>query len=165
MDIGEPDYDDPKEPYALYGLAAYFAQCFEQSLILLIVAGEIIRQRNVPDLAALDELFAKLSKRTLGQLINTVSQVMPIDDVLADAMVEALKKRNYLVHHFFFVNAEKWFNGESRRMMIDELRGLVNLFKSADVVAKSIYSPLCTKLGISEDVINKTIVSLGIPSE
>jgi hypothetical protein len=33
--IHEPEYDDPKEPYAFFGLAAYYAQCFEQILIHL----------------------------------------------------------------------------------------------------------------------------------
>jgi len=165
MDIGPPDYDDPKEPYAFYGLAAYFAQCFEQSLILLIVAGEIIHKRSVPDLPALDALFEKLSKRTLGQLIETVSKVISVERILADAMVDALEKRNYLVHHFFFLNAEKWFKDDARRAMIDELRDLANVFRAADVVAKAIYEPLWKKLGLSQEKMDNALVEMGVSTD
>ena len=76
--IDEPDHDDPKEPYAFFGLAAYYVQCFEQ----------------------IQEVIHKLDRKTMSTLIQQASKLTKVDDNLAAHFSDLLAKRNYLMHHF-----------------------------------------------------------------
>jgi hypothetical protein len=79
--IPEPDYEDPKEPYALYGLAAYFVQCFEQSLILLLIALKVTGAKGVKG-TTYDETLATLDKETMGTLIKHIKKVAKVEPEL-----------------------------------------------------------------------------------
>lgn len=163
--VHEPDYDDPKEPYAFFGLAAYFAQCFDQSLVLLLVAEDFLNHRTPRNRGALDELFSKLDRKTMGQLIKQARKRIRIDKSIEEMLNEVLDKRNYLMHRFFLVNAEKFFQDETRRQMIDELRDLSATFRAGDEVLKMIYMPLWRQLGLSDAALEKECAKMGMPPE
>ena len=157
--IHEPDYDDPKEPYAFFGLAAYYAQCFEQSLILLTVALRVASVTPISE-ASFDGIFDKLDRKTMGSLIEQVSKLTRIDNTLAIQFSELLAKRNYLMHHFFEKNAAKFFSDEGRRAMLDELRSLAQLFQDGEGILVGIYEPLWHKLGLTEEVLQREMEKL-----
>jgi hypothetical protein len=155
----DPDYDDPKEPYAFFGLAAYYAQCLEQSLILIIVALHAVN-RKVTTRFTFDEAFARLEKQRLSDLIKQLQTIMTIDDALNDTLYALLTKRNYLMHHFFSDNSAKWFGETSRRAMIDELRDLAQAFQDGDRMVVSLYEPLWAKLGVTEEIVARELQKL-----
>jgi hypothetical protein len=157
--IHEPDYDDPKEPYAFFGLASYWVQCFEQSLILLIVALKVVSPTPITE-TSFDEIFEKLDRNTLGLLIKQISKLTDVDDNLTVLFSELLPKRNYLMHHFFERNADKWFSDVGRRAMLDELRALAQAFQDGDRILVKIYDPLWHKLGVTEEVVRRELVKL-----
>ncbi len=157
--IDEPDYDDQKEPYALFGLAAYYAQCFEQSLILLIVALKVISPTPFTE-ASFEEVFDKLDQKAMGGLIQQVSKLTKVDDSLAARLSDLLTKRNYLMHHFFERNADKWFSDARRRAMLDELRALAQAFQDGNHILEELYQPLWHKLGVTEEVVRRELEKL-----
>jgi hypothetical protein len=152
--IHEPEYDDPKEPYAFFGLAAYYVQCFEQSLILLIVALEVIHPTPIKK-SSFDEVFARLDRKTMGQLLKHASQLTKIDTGLANRFSDLLDDRNYLMHHFFEENAAKWFSKSGRCSMLDELRNLAKKFQDGDRILTGIYEPLWHKLGVTKEIADR----------
>jgi hypothetical protein len=158
--IHEADYDDPKEPYAFFGLASYWVQCFEQSLILLIVALKVVSPTPITE-TSFEEVFEKLDRNTLGGLIRQISRLTDVDDNnLTTLFSELLPKRNYLMHQFFDRNADKWFSDVGRQAMIDELRALAQAFQDGDRILKKIYEPLWHKLGVTEEVVRRELEKL-----
>jgi hypothetical protein len=156
--IHEPDYGDPKEPYAFFGLASYYVQCFEQDLILLIVALKVVSPTPITE--TFEEIFEELDRNTLGVLIRQISILSDVDDNLTALFSELLPKRNYLMHHFFERNADKWFSDVGRRAMLDELRALAQAFQDGDRILVKIYEPLWHKLGVTEEVVRRELEKL-----
>lgn len=154
--IPRPDYDDPKEPYALYGLAAYYAQCFEQSLILILV---ILKAMGVSQMkeANYDDVLTALDKGTMGALIRDLKKVSKVGTRLEVVMRELLTKRNYLMHSFFQKNSEKLLSEQGRRAVLDELREMAQAFQDGDKILTDIYEPLWAKCGISQDMVDQEI--------
>lgn len=151
--VHQPDYKDPKEPYAFFGLAAYFAQCFEQSLVLILASHELLTNRHQSKFRSLDDLFASLDKKTMGMLIGDLSKCTAISENTTEMLEVVLKQRNYLMHHFFPENILKFWNAAGRREVLDELRELAELFRANDRLLQTIYLALWNKLGISEEAV------------
>jgi hypothetical protein len=159
VDVLVPKYEDPKEPYAFFGLAAYYVQCFEQSLILIIVALKATN-RIILTTAEMEHAFERLDKQTLGILIKQLRDVMVIDDKFSETLAYLLEKRNYIMHHFFERNSEKWYGDASRRAMIDELRDLAQAFQDGDHMIVDLFKPLWARLGVTEESIQREMQKL-----
>lgn len=154
--IHEPDYDDPKEPYAFFGLAAYYAQCFEQSIILLILALNALNAHKMKD-TSYDGLLARLDKQTLGQLIRELNTKAKITPQFLAQMDGLLKQRNYLMHHYFERNSTKLMSERGRREMLDELRQIAQAFQDGDHALVRTYEPLWHKLGMTDEVMQREL--------
>ena len=159
IDVLHPDYDDPKEPYAFFGLAAYWAQCFEQSMILLIASTNALLHNPI-EAKNFDEVFSSLDKKTLGTLIRQLSGIAKIESGMEFQINSVLQKRNYLMHRFFSENSMMWFNSSTRRKMIDELRDLAQAFQDGDHMLTSIYNPLWERLGIDEATVRRELENM-----
>lgn len=157
VDIHEPEYDDPKEPYAFFGLAAYYAQCFEKSFVLLITTAEAIQASGViqKKRLSLDEMFSKFDRETLGRLIQHASKLTKFDPDLAQNFLDLLQKRNYLMHHFFYKNSFHMITYVGRRKILDELRLLAQAFQKADRALRKIYEPLWRRIGMTDEMMQK----------
>lgn len=93
-----------KEMFAWFGSAAYFAQCFERSLVVLLIlenrlAGRVTSHEEV------DKLRRDLSKQTLGTLIRKFRKHSVLSDGVVQELSTRLEKRNYLMHDFFYDHA------------------------------------------------------------
>lgn len=147
--IPEPDYDDPKETYAFFGLAAYNVQCFEQSVILLIAALKANNTSQVKE-ASFDEIFELLDKMTLGKLKERLSKINGINNNVVDIIKKLLPRRNYLMHHFWVAHSENSMTEMGRRKMLEELQEIIHQFHDADRVLVDTYMPLWKQLGLRE---------------
>ncbi len=111
--------------YARFGLAVYLTQCIERSLAILVVTkyGPGPGRMTQSDYdAKLDALFRK----TFGVLVATfrkhVSQP-PSFDVKLD---EAVNRRNWLAHRYFWERAGHFMSPEGREVMLSELQDLID---------------------------------------
>ncbi len=89
--IPDPDYDDPKELHAFYGLSAYSAQLLEQGIINLLIGLEILGIQT-PTHGDVTNLFDESNTKTMGNLLNAVRRITPFSDNLDEKLKEALKK-------------------------------------------------------------------------
>jgi hypothetical protein len=154
--IPEPVDDDPKEIYAFFGLAAYSAQLLEQGLLNLLVGVRILG-KQVPTWGDVRGLYEEADQKSLGQLLKTVGEATPFDPALVVRLDEALKKRNYLIHHFFVDHSEDLLSTVGRRRMIDELREIIALFKAVDPQVDDLWLAIWSRYGFSEDRIQSEL--------
>jgi hypothetical protein len=155
-EILEPDYEDPKEVYAFFGLAAYWAQLLEQGIANLLV-GLRIQGKKVPTWVDVRNLYEKADRNTLGHLLRAVGELAPLDPALEDRLHQALKKRNYLMHHFFVEHAESLLSAEGKRRMIDELRDVIIFFKVIDPQVDELWLAIWRKYGFTEERIEREL--------
>ena len=148
-EIPDPDYDDPKELYAFFGLAAYCAGLLESSLINLLAAVRISAPGAIPATHS-DEIFEALSELTFGRLLKEIQKVTRISPTTVILLEEARDKRNFLIHRFFSVHAETLLTDTGIRIMIDELRDFALLFRRADEKADKLWRTAWNALGVTE---------------
>lgn len=149
IQVPEPDYDDPKEPFALFGLAVYSANLIEQSLVNLAAVLHLPAVELV-SCELFDSTFDELDRKTLGQLLKAARKATTIPLDLDEQLNTALAKRNHLIHRFFSTHSEEAMSLTGRRQMIDELIELIHFFSLIDPRLEDIYLPLWEKYGVDE---------------
>jgi hypothetical protein len=150
--VPTPDFDDPKEVYAFFGLAAYAANLLEASFINWTVA---LRLGNISAATRhdFDTAFGHFERRTLGQLIGTTRSLTAVPADLDSVLTKALSERNRLIHHFFREHAANATHPAGQRVMIGELSSIIELFDHADALVAPIYLSLWNRFGVDESMI------------
>lgn len=154
--IPTPDFDDPKEIYAFFGLAVYSANLLESSFINWTVALRLgtIEGATCQDF---DYLFDYFETRTLGQLLKATHLLAAIPDGVDLVLRRALSERNRLVHHFFREHAANATHPAGRKTMLDDLISMIELFDHADALVTPVYQSLWKVLGIDESMIEREL--------
>jgi hypothetical protein len=131
LQIPEPDYDDPKEIYAFFGLTYYKAAVLEHGVMNLAVA---MLAKNVPGVTVgdVDRLYETFDKKTFGQIINAAKTRFSFPGALESDLTLALAQRNYLAHLFFIVHDIDLLVPSGRRKTIDELIAILKHLRSVD---------------------------------
>jgi hypothetical protein len=153
-DIPIPEQYDEKEVYAFFGLAAYTAQVLERGVIILSV---VMRIGSIPKVTRnlIDELYANFEAKTFGRLLKYARNSNVIQGDLFDDLDNALQLRNKLIHRFFYENAENFMSIQGRKIMIDELRSMSNIFEKIDQKLEPISLSLWEKYGVTKEYIDK----------
>ncbi len=81
------------------GLATFQAQVLEYSLVSLYAATALKKAQL--DGAMIQPLMDTRYKQTLGKLIKDALRELEIPEELKEDLEDALKKRNWVTHHFF----------------------------------------------------------------
>jgi hypothetical protein len=126
------DDDQHKEVYSYAGLALYYAQVVEQSLVQLIVVTQISEGKLDPSLPAYDKLVDRLDRKTLGQALRSARAHTQLSDEQEAMATEALRLRNFVVHSFFRERIELFLTETGRKLMCDELAAAAELFARTD---------------------------------
>jgi hypothetical protein len=154
--IDQPDeeYDpgtDEKTAYALYGLATYKANVLEQSLLGTLRASKII-SGGVEGLRAFND--PKLLKATMGQLIRFSKPYVGAHPDVMNDLYESLKRRNYLIHHFWYAQIADMFSESGRAKLCGDLKADCRLFtRTNERLNEKIYDPLLPALGITPEMV------------
>jgi hypothetical protein len=150
----EPDYNDPKEVYAFFGLSAYAAQCLEKELMNLCALVQLsAASARTRDLA--DALFDAEEAKTLGQLLSTARKLVEIPSEVDGLLAQSLRERNRLIHRFFAEHAERLLSARGRRVMIDELRAYTERFKEADQHVSEITTKFRRAAGFTDELVRR----------
>jgi hypothetical protein len=142
-----------RETFARYGLAMYHAQCVEKSLAILV--SSVFNNDFLPSDSnrrgeIQDEVFAK----TIGRLLNRMRKHISVPPNLNRTLGDALQKRNWLAHEYFWGRAGEMMTARGRKKMIDELTELSDFFSRVDAHLVSIYEKWSKKVGILQTVID-----------
>ena len=152
----EPDYDDPKEVYAFFGLAMYNANLIEASLINLAVVLHLEKVNAITQ-EIFDAKFITMESKTLGQLLKATRTLISVPENTEELLNLTLSKRNHLAHNFFREHAETILHPKGRRQIIDELHSMIELFINVDELITPIYLSLWDKYGVTESFIEQTL--------
>lgn len=146
---------DQRDLYAEFGIAAEKAQVLELEIGNVILAYlTMFVDKNKPITDAEREvyraIFADVNSKTFGALVRLVRKVGEIDDSIIKIIAEALKRRNYLTHHFFRHHNFALFSDEGRQAMMSELREIEAKLDRAHQVAVAMSSILLRIAGRPE---------------
>lgn len=152
--IPEPDYDDPKEIYAFFGLTYYRAAVLEHGVLNLAVA---MLAKHTPGITVGDvnKLYESFDKKTLGQVINAAKVKFAIPSDLEADLALALEQRNYLAHRFFVVHDIDLMDPSGRRKMLDELIEILRHLKSVDARMDTLWMTAWESFGITKEWIEQ----------
>lgn len=146
--------DADNEVWVYYGLAAYYAQLLERGVLHFVAMLELVGLSSIVPGTA-QQVFANLNKHTLGQLMRAARTRATIPQHIDGMLSESLERRNFLVHNFFYHYGLNHLSESGRRMMVDELQKMAALFKRTDKELETIFLPLASQLGITEEVIER----------
>lgn len=120
-----------RETFACFGLASYQAQCMEKQIVILI---SIMYNPEFAKSTPLqrDEFFGRDFKKTLGRLISDLKTAGNIESNLEERLDDMVKKRNWLVHDYYWERAGEFNSIKGRDAMIDELIRLASEFEKLD---------------------------------
>ena len=145
-----------KDVFAWYGGAAYYSQCFEIELSILLLHSTHIKQEEWTK-RSLEKVHEKISKMTLGQLIKELKKTFEISPYLEGRLSKYLEKRNYLIHNFFYENSYKLPLINGCNDMIEELQKITKIFQEADSIAMDLNKQVRKRAGISEEKLQASI--------
>ena len=153
-EIPKPDYSDPKEVFAFFGLAYYQAAVLEHGVLNLAVA---MLAKRVPGITAgdVERLYESFDMSTFGQVINAAKAKFDMSPDLESELECALKKRNYLAHRFFVVHDIDFTTSSGQRKMIEELIGILKHFQAVDRRMDEIWIRAWESLGITKEWIEQ----------
>jgi hypothetical protein len=158
-DFPPPEDYSEKEVYAFFGLAAYYGQVLEKGLVNMVVVYRAFGLPITPK--QFDDLFNEHESKTFGQLLVLAKKHgIPIPDSISKLLSEALNKRNYLNHHFFADHAGHFAAEKTRKLMIERLCSYIELFRNADRASETVYKPILTKMGLTDEFIEKHVSDL-----
>lgn len=149
-----PDYDDPKELYAFFGLTFYKANVLEHGVLNLAVA--LMAQGNVGiTVSEINELYESFDEKTFGQVIKIAKQRYSFPETFDADLGLALKYRNRLAHHFFRDHDTDHMSVAGRKKMIDELIEIWTHIARVDQVMDEYWMSAWESHGITKEWIEK----------
>lgn len=116
-------------------------------------------------------LRQKLRKQTMGRLLTEFRKYVTIDDnSVEQCMSSALKKRKFLVHHFFRIRQEKFHTEKGRMELLAELVEIQRELERATNLTNGIRVAVSEQLGSKNestkaderDTASDTIVSIKV---
>ncbi|GEC96144.1 hypothetical protein ZRA01_22170 [Zoogloea ramigera] len=151
-----PDYDDPKEIYAFFGLAFYKANVLEHGVLNLAVA--LLIQGNLGISAAdVIQLYESFDEKTFGQVVKVTKRWHSFPDAFVADLNLALKYRNHLAHHFFREHDINHMSPAGRKKMIDELIDIWIHLAKVDQVMDEYWLSAWESHGVTKEWIDKQI--------
>lgn len=139
-----------REVYARFGAAYYFSECLHRELCTNYALAPFSDKRAVTG-PRVEERMAEAFSLTLGQLAEALSPWLPND--LRVTLAEAVSRRNYLAHHFWFDKAPMMLSDNGLLLMLDELEQHRAFFETVDERAEAVFAGQRESLGVTEDTL------------
>ncbi|NQT50585.1 hypothetical protein HQ576_00960 [bacterium] len=154
-DHGECAEELSREVYARFGLAYFLSECLHRGLCnvhtFASFAGQwaITRER-------VEEKLAYAFSLTLGQVRSQVEGLIPTD--LLRRIEDAVDKRNYLAHSFWFERVDLMLTEAGKRRMLEELDEYCAHFAQLDEAVKLALAPKMRQLGLTDEMLHASMV-------
>lgn len=153
-----PDYDDPREVYAVFGLTFFNACVLEQGLVNCTIALRATGNLNITT-REIGELFDSLDKQraTFGTILREIRKHSQLDPSLDDDLTKALGHRNHLAHKFFVDHDLAIRTTSGRKAMIDELIEIRRFLKDVDTRFDVVWKNAWSAWGLTQEWIDKQL--------
>ena len=153
----DPESHHVREVYAHYGLAMYWAQCLEQSILQHLLFFDhfpraVKTYTTAQDwVAAIDRYEAGELKQTMGRLIYRLREAGQTTSSIEQLLDRALKNRNWLAHAYFSDRAVDFMSPGGRDRMLDELGALKDHFVCTANEIDEITMPVAQSYGLTAE--------------
>jgi hypothetical protein len=107
----------------------------------------------------IDNYMLNLSKKTLGNLIRQLQEIVKVSDGFKERLEVALEARNYVIHKFFNDQGEKLFTIEGRKNALALLKEKRKILFDCYLFLDPFIRTLMEIKGMSFEKINEEIVS------
>lgn len=139
------------EIYARFGLAYFQSECLHRELCSVLARSKLPAKEQITR-PRVEEEMARSYSLTLGEVIDKLQGLLP--DHIMIRLPEALEKRNFLAHHFWFEKVYLMFNIEGAQKLIFELTEYAELFEKLDAMITEYSRPkLKEELGITDEML------------
>ena len=155
----ERESEEVREVFARYGLAIYRAQCLERQLSIILATKYGPGPTRISG-EELDENLEGLFVRTLGRLVQKIKMLAELGEEQEQQLQEALRKRNWLVHGYFWERAVELLSESGRASMIQELEEVPDFFDTLDEVFTNRTMEWGTTVGITEQSVDQELQRL-----
>ena len=144
----DPESEHVREVYARYGLAMYHASCLEYQIALCLSTRH--DPLTVSKWRFDDDLMDQFEK-TFGQLLSQLGTAIALPAEVERELETALRKRNWLAHHYWRERAVDLMTPRGREGMIAELSELTDQFLAVDSALSQHHHATLKRLGIPID--------------
>ena len=107
-----------------------------------------------------DSILENNFSKTLGHLINKIKTSVDLPDSFENKLADASKKRNFLVHNYFWERSLKFGHTHGQEEMIAELSQCSVFFEEVDHELEMVLQKWGVAHGITENVINQHLSAL-----
>jgi hypothetical protein len=159
VDLIDPESVQIREVYAQFGVAIYMAQALERTLGIALATVYRSGPRRITR-GQYDSLLQSNFEKTLGQLVAKLRKSVAIPRESEDMLSEALRKRNWLVHDYFWERAASFNRPEGRQSMIDELKTLIEYLEEVDARFTAIVEEWGDKHGVTQATVDREMKKL-----
>jgi hypothetical protein len=129
MDILK-ESDDLNKVYYLYGVASHHCSNIEYRIVTLLLGQTWANTKDL-DHIKVKQAYENLNKKPLGALLKLYKKHYQFTEKQIEQMKLILKKRNYLIHHFWGNYGKDMHSPKTLKGMINDLEELIGLFQSA----------------------------------
>lgn len=148
-----------KEVYAYFGLAMYKAQCLERQLAMALATRYGPGATNMTE-AEFDDLLESFFSKTMGRLVREIGEMAKLSEREKERLQEALDKRNWLAHRYFWERATAFMSEPGRVAMIQELQEAVDSFDALDQLFTARTMEWAEPMGITEQMVEREMERL-----
>lgn len=147
----DPESEQIREVYALFGLTMYLAQTLERGLAMLLA---VFGEGNLMTAWDYDARLAENFQSTFGVLVTKLAEQAGSGNVkLTDRLAKAVDDRNDLAHHYFWDRAVQFCSSDGRAQMITELHQMRHRFESLDEKLTELTQECAKRRGLSVEVL------------
>lgn len=147
-----------KDVFAHFGAAMYYAQCLEQSMILIIMfvdhfpkSIETCRSREEWE-GEIESFLDDASSKTMGRLLGALKRINFPSSDLAQKLQDALGKRNFLAHHYFSERALEITTDQGCIKMVRELEEIQAFYVAIESHMNAVIEELSQKYGLTNEL-------------
>lgn len=150
-----------REVYASFGLACYMQQLLERELAIILATSH--RPPDV-DLKRTGQLMDSQFASTLGRLVRALIAA-GIPETFRPELEQALKRRNWLTHSYFWERAADFMLPEGRAAMVKELRRIANETEDLHDRLKVHSQQWRVEHGITDDLVGTMMETLQVEAK
>jgi hypothetical protein len=137
-----------KEMYAPFGLAYYHSECLHRELCNAYILAPFSKPDGVTG-PRVNERMTEAFAMTLGQVVDAIRPW--VTGELQSTLEEAVERRNFLAHRFWFERCHLMSSEDGARQLIDDLCADSEFFSRADEEVGAHFSDQSVRLGLTDE--------------
>jgi hypothetical protein len=153
-----------KEVYARFGWAVYEAQRIERDIAVLLATRYGPNIHEIP-VDTFKEMVDGLFEQTFGGLLKSLEESVRMPKEVQSRLRDALNKRNWLIHNYFWDRVGHFLTDRGRQQMIAELEALAYQFAKLDSRLQQIMRNWARANGITDEMLEAEIAELARRAE